>query len=239
MRLLASERECSPYRCSHWFYRIWPAQSLPCSCLPWLQRSAYSVARGGQRGYDCSWVFSPRPLSVCNVGTCLLVSENTRGLKRALGVVVLAAGAWFLYGEWRKQHDALSKISSQQLHRGPAWWWSIPAGFASGTLGGLFGTGGPPVIICLRAYHLDKSTFRATILWFFLVMSVVRAGTYTHGGVFTLDRLLAAVWLLPASLVGMVIGMFLHVRISERFFAVAVAGLLVLLGFLLIIGGGK
>ncbi len=173
------------------------------------------------------------------LGTHLLVTQNTSCLKKALGVVVLAAGVWFIFGEWQKKRAGWQPGRKDDVgHRSQSCWWSAVAGLLSGTLGGLFGTGGPPVIICLRAYHLDKSAFRATILSFFLAMSAIRAITYTCKGVFTADHILAAAWLLPASLLGMATGMFLHARISERFFAIAVAGLLAFLGFLLIISGG-
>ena len=118
-------------------------------------------------------------------------------------------------------------------------WWGLPVGLLAGGLAGLFGTGGPPVIILLKRYNLDKGAFRATILWFFLIMSVLRGASYLRVGVLTSSELIAALWLLPASVLGMVLGMVTHRSMSERRFGIAVSVLLIVLGLLLLVGGGK
>ena len=99
--------------------------------------------------------------------------------------------------------------------------------------------GGPPVIIYLRTYRLDKGAFRATLLWYFLLMSIFRTGTYIQAGLLTQDVILAAMWLLPASLMGIVMGMALHRRMTEHHFGNLISLLLVILGVLLLIGVGK
>jgi uncharacterized membrane protein YfcA len=181
------------------------------------------------------------------LGTELLVAGDVGGLKRALGVVVAAAGVWFLYEERARGRRAEPRDAQPQsvgtpasVVKRPVWnWTSLPIGLVSGVLGGLFGTGGPPVIIFLKAYRLDKGAFRATLLWYFLLMSLFRAGTYVHAEVLTKDILLAALWLLPASVAGILIGMVIHRRVSESQFGVAVSVLLVVLGVLLLIGVGR
>ncbi|MFH1418997.1 MAG: sulfite exporter TauE/SafE family protein [Planctomycetota bacterium] len=178
------------------------------------------------------------------LGTALLTGGDEAWLKRMLGLVVLAAGLWFLVGD-RQRNDRPDTAdapdfdnSKQPWHRGTKWL-SIPAGLISGLLGGLFGTGGPPIIIFLRAYRLDKGAFRSTILWFFLLMSFVRAESYLHSGLLTWSEIVAAGWLLPPSLAGMLLGMAAHRRLSEKHFGIVVAVLLVFLGVLLMVGLGK
>jgi len=177
------------------------------------------------------------------LGTKLLVVGDVTWLKHALGVVVLAAGAWFLYeerrGQTRPETAPLPAVEPRPRARGAACWLSLPIGLASGVLGGLFGTGGPPVIVFLKGYRLDKSAFRATLLWFFLLSSFIRAGSYLQAGILTGNEVVAAVWLLPPSLFGMVLGMLAHRRMSERHFAAAVSVLLMLLGALLTVGVGQ
>jgi uncharacterized membrane protein YfcA len=185
------------------------------------------------------------------VGTHILVAGNADVLKRALGLVVAAAGLWFLFErrtaaipvddaekeraraeESASGRDSATKSRSREL-------WALPVGLASGVLGGMFGTGGPPVIVLLRSYRLDKGAFRATLLWYFMLMSLIRGGTYAWSGLISTDVLLAAAWLLPGSVLGIVIGMAVHRRVSERRFAQAVSLLLVILGVLLIVGVGR
>lgn len=176
------------------------------------------------------------------IGTQILVSADVPGLKRALGGVVLAAGAWFVYRDLRTRETVRDDPSGALQHsrRGQVRaWLSLPAGLVSGLLAGLFGTGGPPVIVFLKSYHLDKSAFRATILWFFLLMSVVRGGAYLRAAVLAGDELRAALWLLPGSLAGTVLGSFVHHRLSEHVFARIVSILLMILGAVLLLTGGR
>jgi uncharacterized membrane protein YfcA len=174
------------------------------------------------------------------LGTSMLVAGDVTWLKRALGVVVMAAAAWFLYGARRQagENDSLAPAS-----RSPARWtkalWSPLVGFASGALAGLFGTGGPPVIIFLKGYRLDKGAFRATLLWFFLLVSLIRGAGYVRAGLLTNNQDEPALWLLGPSLAGTLAGMYVHRRLSERRFATAVSVLLLILGALLVIGGGR
>lgn len=177
------------------------------------------------------------------LGTELLVAGDVAWLKRALGVVVAAAGVWFLYDERRaganSRRDPQPSVHANPGGRGRTRWISPPIGLASGVLAGLFGTGGPPVIIFLKGHRLDKGAFRATLLWYFMLMTVVRAGTYLHAGILTTSEAMAALWLLPPSVLGMLVGMIAHHRLSERHFAVFASVLLVLLGALLMIGVGR
>jgi uncharacterized membrane protein YfcA len=170
------------------------------------------------------------------LGTEVLVAGNAATLKRLLGVVVGLAGVWFLYSERRTAAATSTPSMHSPLRRTVT---SVSAGLASGLLGGLYGTGGPPVIICLKGHGLDKSAFRATLLWYFMLMSLLRAAAYGHAGVLTLDRLLAAAWLLPGSLIGVALGMTVHQRLSERVFARTVSVLLITLGAGLLTLGGR
>ena len=55
----------------------------------------------------------------------------------------------------------------------------------------------------------------------------------------TARELRAALWLLPASLLGVLLGTATHRRLSEWNFAAAVSVLLIVLGVLLAIGAGR
>jgi len=162
------------------------------------------------------------------LGTQMLAGGDVGLLKQALGVVVATAGTWFLLRDGRSEPNPEPSRARNLI--------AIPFGLGAGLLGGLYGTGGPPVIVLLKSYGLDKSAFRATLLWIFFTMSLLRGGTYLHAGLLTLDELHAALWLLPFSVAGTLLGMVAHGRLSERLFGRAVSLLLVLLGALLLIG---
>jgi uncharacterized membrane protein YfcA len=172
------------------------------------------------------------------VGTRVLDTTDVGLLKRFLGLVVVGAGLYFLL-EQRGRQLGQHVVTSQGHPTRRASWISLPVGLLSGGLGAMFGTGGPPVIIFLRASRLDKAAFRSTLLMYFLLMSLLRTGTYTTAGLVTVDRALAGALLLPSSFVGIIIGMIIHNHISERVFSQVVSVLLVILGALLVAGAGR
>jgi len=172
------------------------------------------------------------------LGTRILVMTDVSLLKRFLGLVVMGAGLYFIL-EPRFRHAHQNRPNNNTPLLLKASWISLPVGLLSGVLGAMFGTGGPPVIIFLRAHSLDKAAFRSTILAFFLLMSFLRGGTYAHADLITVDHLVAAALLMPGSVVGIIIGMVIHNHISERRFSQAVSLLLVILGALLVAGVGR
>jgi len=119
----------------------------------------------------------------------------------------------------------------------PPTWAGPPTGFLSGLLTGLFGTGGPPLIIW---YHLStgsKAAFRGNLMTIFLLMTFVRVPSYAVGGLITAPRLWSTLAVLPAALFGAWLGHRLHIRISEEVFRRLVSILLAVLGVMLLIKG--
>lgn len=172
------------------------------------------------------------------LGTRVLVTTDTSLLKQLLGLMIMAAGLYFIVeNRARRWNHPTGVTEASSPRRGV--WISLPVGLLSGLLGGLFGTGGPPVIIYLRASRLDKSAFRSTILTYFFLMSLLRGWTYAGADLFTIDRAVAAGMLLPGSVVGIILGMIAHNHVSEHRFGQIVSILLVALGILLAAGAGR
>ncbi|SEA41331.1 hypothetical protein SAMN05660964_01539 [Thiothrix caldifontis] len=84
-------------------------------------------------------------------------------------------------------------------------WWAIPASFTGGTVGGLFGTGGPPYVIYLNHRIQDKTLLRATFSALFFIEGAVRIATFFIAGLllaqtvwwnalFALPLMLGALW---------------------------------------------
>jgi uncharacterized membrane protein YfcA len=85
-------------------------------------------------------------------------------------------------------------------------WWAIPTALAGGTVGGLFGTGGPPYVIYLNHRIHDKTLLRATFSALFFIEGGVRIVTFFIAGLLlaqqvwwsalgTLPLMLGALWL--------------------------------------------
>ena len=69
-------------------------------------------------------------------------------------------------------------------------------------LTGLFGTGGPPLIIYYHLAGLSKSAFRGNLMAIFLLQTCLRVPAYAVGGLLTAPRLWSGLMLMPAALLG-------------------------------------
>ncbi|MEN8006313.1 MAG: sulfite exporter TauE/SafE family protein [Candidatus Krumholzibacteriota bacterium] len=112
-----------------------------------------------------------------------------------------------------------------------------PTGLVSGVLTGLFGTGGPPLIIWYHLAAVGKSAFRANLMTIFLLMTFVRVPSYVAGGLVTGPRLWSSLLVMPAVFFGAWLGHRLHLKISERTFRRLVSLLLAVLGLMLLLKG--
>ena len=156
------------------------------------------------------------------VGTWILAAGDPRFVLTALGGFLVLVGLVFL-----------RLPAGGRLH--PPAWAAAPTGLLSGLLTGLFGTGGPPLIIW---YHLSadsKTAFRGNLMAIFLLMTFVRVPSYAAAGLITAPRLWSTLAVMPAVFLGAWIGNRLHLRISEARFRLMVSVLLAALGTMLLI----
>jgi len=169
----------------------------------------------------CSGIVAGVPL-----GTWVLRWGEPRFLLFLLGLLLVAAGIAFLgLGEGRGV-------------RTPAWV-GPPVGLISGVLGGMFGTGGPPLILYYQLSGADKSRFRQSLMVIFLFVTLVRLPAYALSGLLTPARLWSGLAVLPTALLGVWLGNRLHVSVSEARFRRLVCVALVLLGGLLLVRPGS
>jgi len=184
--------------------------------VSWRDRRSISFRQAG-------WVL-PAMLLGLPLGTWLLkVAGDQPWAITVLGVVVLVFAVWLLWDSTRTELP-------QRSLPGPL---GGVIGLVAGTVGAMFGTGGPPVILWFQLQGLDKSAFRATLLGLFLVMSIGRLPTYGVAGLLTAKVLVSALLILPAGLLGLWLGQRLHLSIPERRFRQGVAVVLGVLGVML------
>jgi uncharacterized membrane protein YfcA len=159
------------------------------------------------------------------VGTWILRWGEPAILLTALGVFLVAVGAVFL----------MAPAAGRRTW--PAWV-APPVGVLSGLLTGLFGTGGPPLVLYYQLSGADKKAFRGHLMAIFLLMTTIRVPTYAAFGLITSSRMWSAALVLPAVLVGALIGNRIHLELSEQTFQRLVSGALVVIGLLLLIPNG-
>jgi len=158
------------------------------------------------------------------LGTSLLRWGDARFLLIVLGVFLVAVGAVFLF---------IKDTRRRQMPR----WIAGPVGVISGVLTGLFGTGGPPLILYYQLQGVDKAAFRGNLMAIFLLMTTVRVPSYAAFGLITAPRMWSALVVLPAVILGAVIGNRIHLRIQESTFRRLVSAALLLIGLLLLVPG--
>ena len=159
------------------------------------------------------------------IGTWLLRWGRPEVLLTGLGGFLVAVGAAFL-------------VAPAPRARSWPGWTAPPVGLLSGLLTGLFGTGGPPLVLYYQLGGLPKAAFRANLMAIFLLMTAVRVPSYAAFGLITPVRLWSALAVLPAVICGAVIGNRIHLEIGEASFRRLVSAALLAIGLLLLLPDG-
>ncbi|ADL53323.1 sulfite exporter TauE/SafE family protein [Clostridium cellulovorans] len=107
-------------------------------------------------------------------------------------------------------------------------------GVLSGTLAGLYGIGALLVAYIMRTTN-TKSQFRANICCVFLVDNIFRFFLYLYTGILNKETLLMALYLSPAVVIGMMIGIKVDSRMNEESIKKLVIALLIISGLVLFI----
>jgi uncharacterized membrane protein YfcA len=156
------------------------------------------------------------------LGLALLIKLPERALLLLLGCFVLYAGLSSL----------ARRPGAGPLN--PAW--AIPAGVAGGIFSALYGIGGPIYTIYLSRRIADKSAFRATMARLILIIGLVRLVLTAAAGLIGQEQLLlAALLLAPFAALGLVLGNWLHHRLSARRILLFVYTLIIVNGATLIV----
>ena len=171
-----------------------------------------------------------RPIAVLGTGIALGIPLGAYILRVSNPGIVLVVLGWFLMAVG----VIFLRLPGGGKFQPPAWA-APPTGLLSGLLTGLFGTGGPPLIIWYHLAAADKGAFRGNLMTIFLLMTFVRVPSYAWQGLITGERLLSSAMVLPAVLAGAWLGHHLHLQISETTFRRLVSALLFVLGLLQVI----
>ncbi|MDP2517054.1 sulfite exporter TauE/SafE family protein [Shimia thalassica] len=139
------------------------------------------------------------------LGVALFSVANDDVLRLLIGGVALGFVLWQLWP--RKQ--ARAKLPN---------WVGLIAGATAGFTSFVSHAGGPPVAVFLLTRGIDKTTYQATTVLIFWVINIAKAIPYAFLGVFSLEVLIADLWLAPFAILGTWIGVKAHYLVSERVF---------------------
>ncbi len=174
----------------------------------------------------------------------LLVTEILPWMGLGLGLGVLLAGV--IRGQWLEQLFGLLVVvlASRELWRlrAPR---ARPAGGLTGmrlSLGGagivhgLYASGGPLLVHALGRRQLPPAAMRCTLMTVWLIFNSTLLVIYVWRGQWTQEVLAQTLWLLPLIPPGVVLGEWLHARVSVRGFYILLQVLLVISGLALMVG---
>jgi hypothetical protein len=100
----------------------------------------------------------------------------------------------------------------------PSWPKGTAWSAASGRTSFIANAGGPPISVYLLPQRLDKTVFAATTVYYFAIVDWLKVGPFWLLGQFSAQNLATALVLMPLAPVGMVLGRWLHHRVSDALF---------------------
>lgn len=178
-----------------------------------------SLVMGGVDFKHVQWkevaVLIPFSIVGVIVGTQLLVSLPITPMLLALAAFV------FIF--------AIRSLLNLKGEKPVSRWWAIPAALTGGTVGGLFGTGGPPYVIYLNHRIHDKTRLRAAFSALFFIEGAVRIATFLAAGLLLAQNIWwTALAGLPLMLGALWLGGHVHTGLSHPQMTRLIGGLLLL-----------
>jgi uncharacterized membrane protein YfcA len=188
----------------------------------------------GLWAYRGKWIWPelrillPASLIGIIAGTLLFEYMNPPRLRLLLGVIAVA----FTLHHFLQAY--LNNVTPQK-HFGPGL--GMGAAAAAGFTSFIAHAGGPPITIYLLRRGINRTQFVATTVVFFAVVNYVKLVPYTWLGQFDASNLRTSLMLAPLAPVGMGIGIWLHHRVTDRFFFKVAYAMLFVVGLKLMFDG--
>ncbi len=160
------------------------------------------------------------------LGFLLLTKVGGPWLGLAFGLMVLALSARDLHHlrvRTRAAEKAISKAAS------------VSAMLGAGVVHGIYASGGPLLVYAVSREGLGKTAFRSTLSMVWILLNVILVTRFLLAGDYDQDVALEILLLVPAVPLGVLAGEWVHRKIDERRFRIAVLGLLIAAAISLIV----
>lgn len=156
------------------------------------------------------------------IGATILINLDEGLLKLGVGIIVAFSAIMFKLG-----------FNIKVKNEGVAY---IPVGFLSGLLNGSVSLSGPPVILFLTNQKTEKQIFRATLTSFFWILNIATVVVFLQKGLINVEVIKKSSILLPALIIGSILGIQAGNYVKEKTFRLLTEGLLLIMGVLSIVG---
>lgn len=163
------------------------------------------------------------------LGSAALQNTPPILLKKLLGLFTLLM-AFYLLHTYRSRDNRKDRYEGYQSKSFFNSVWGIIAGFAGGTLGGLFGQSGPPYTIYLSYQNKGKDYLRATLIAVFALDYAWRIGFFSLTDLINATQINLVLILFPAFIIGTLSGAIAHRYVSAKYFEYAIVVILLLSG---------
>ena len=173
-------------------------------------------------------ILLPASLIGILVGTLLFEFMSAAVVKLIVGVVAIAFTVHYWVNKRRKNSAALPDFPQA---------WGLAGGSVAGFTSFVAHAGGPPISMYLLRRPLNRTDFAATTIVFFAVVNYVKLVPYAWLGQFDTTNLATSAALVALAPIGVLIGAWLHARVSDRIFFAFVYVLLFAVGLKLVYDG--
>jgi uncharacterized membrane protein YfcA len=153
-----------------------------------------------------------------------LSNNSVATLKKLLGIFIVCSGLLLVYRPHPKP------VPDRQIR-------FFAIGAIGGLFGGLFSTGGPPIVFHLYRQPMRVEVVRTTLLAIFIVATIVRIGYVGLRGEFSWPAVRLALYAMPMVLLFTWVGKRYRPPLSDHAMRRVAFGLLILLGLMLLVPG--
>lgn len=153
---------------------------------------------------------------------------NADWVRLLIGLLSIYFVAHYLWG--KRFLEQLHTATPNKMMGG---FWGSVAGYVSY----IAHAGGPPVAIYLLPQHLPKATLAGTTILFFAIINFIKLVPYVWLGQINGESFYTSLVLLPLAPLGVLLGVYLHRRVSDRVFYWVSYGFLLLAGIKLVYEG--
>ena len=156
-------------------------------------------------------ILLPGALVGITAGAMTFQYVNADVMRLLVGVMALYFVGIFVWNQ--RKIDRLHDLPVEPSYIGGGFWGTL-AGYVSY----IAHAGGPPISIYLLPQRLPRTVFVGTTVLFFTVVNYVKLIPYIGFGQVNGGSLVSSLILLPLAPLGVLIGFYLHQRISDKWF---------------------
>jgi uncharacterized membrane protein YfcA len=173
------------------------------------------------------WKLFPWTAMGVVLGYFALGHISDREARTLIGIIILALAA---LSYWRRLHPR-ALVEEARMHWGVA----VAVGILAGFITLVANAAGPLMAIYLVAMRLPKLEYVGTAAVFFLLLNLFKVPFMVGLGLITMETFEFNLLLLPAVVLGTMLGRWLLARIEQRAFEQIVLGLSAMAGLLLLL----